>query len=199
ADVRMLVDQARAEVENAGTLIDEILFLSELESGREVVALGHTNALSVLREVLDEHADSAARAGVGLEAAGDPDIDLPLRPRMLRILAENLVENAIRYAGHGSTFRLEVAREDSATMLVGSGPVPGDADADSGAVHRVERVHEGVVVRVRVERVHPVPVGARSPRDRIAVHVPVLLPLVGDHPREQLAGAEVVRPHAILE
>ena len=96
ADVRMLVDQARAEVENAGTLIDEILFLSELESGREVVALGHTNALSVLREVLDEHADSAARAGVALEAAGDPDIDLPLRPRMLRILAENLVENAIR-------------------------------------------------------------------------------------------------------
>ena len=33
ADVHALIDQARAEVENAGTLIDEILFLSELESG----------------------------------------------------------------------------------------------------------------------------------------------------------------------
>ena len=31
ADVPALLDQARAEVENAGTLIDEILFLSELE------------------------------------------------------------------------------------------------------------------------------------------------------------------------
>ena len=116
ADVRMLVDQARAE----------------LESGREVVALGHTNALPVLREVLDEHADSAARAGVGLAAAGDPGIDLPLRPRMLRILAENLVENAIRYAGHGSTFRLEVAREDGATMLIGADDGAGVSEADLG-------------------------------------------------------------------
>ena len=37
-----LIDQARAEVENAGELIDEILFLSELESGSEVVALAPT-------------------------------------------------------------------------------------------------------------------------------------------------------------
>ena len=39
---------------------------------------------------------------------GDPDVDVPLRPRMLRILAENLAENAIRYAGHGATFTLSI-------------------------------------------------------------------------------------------
>src|SRR6059058_3380573 len=98
ADVRRLLDQARAEVENAGTLIDEILFLSELESGREVVSLGQTTALPVLESVLEEFADAAARAGVGLAAEGDPAVDLPLRPRMLRIVAKNLAENAIRYA-----------------------------------------------------------------------------------------------------
>ena len=130
ADVDALLDQARAEVENAGTLIDEILFLSELESGREVVALGHTNALPVIREVLGEHEDAAARAGVTLEAAGDPDVDLPLRPRMLRILAENLVENAIRYAGHGATFRLSASREDGATALVGADDGAGVSEAD---------------------------------------------------------------------
>jgi signal transduction histidine kinase len=119
ADVTALIEQARAEVENAGTLIDEILFLSELESGKEVVALGHTNALPILGLVLDEHADAAARAGVGLEASGDQGVDLPLRPRMLRIVAENLVENAIRYAGHGSTFRFEVQRADGTVTLTG--------------------------------------------------------------------------------
>ena len=51
ADVHALVDQARAEVEHAGALIDEILFLWELESGREVVALGSTAALPVLEDV----------------------------------------------------------------------------------------------------------------------------------------------------
>ena len=130
ADVRALVDQARAEVENASTLIEEILFLSELESGREVVALGETKALPLLQEVLDEHADAAARAGVTLEAAGDPDVDLPLRPRMVRIVAENLVENAIRYAGHGSTFRIEAAREDGVTTLTGADDGAGVPEAD---------------------------------------------------------------------
>jgi signal transduction histidine kinase len=130
ADVLALIDQARAEVENAGTLIDEILFLSELESGLEVVALGHTNALPLLREVLDEHEDAAARAGVTLEAGGDPDVDLPLRPRMLRILAENLVENAIRYSGHGSTFRLEAASEDGMTTLTAADDGAGVSEAD---------------------------------------------------------------------
>ncbi|HVW88208.1 MAG TPA: histidine kinase dimerization/phospho-acceptor domain-containing protein, partial [Gaiellaceae bacterium] len=48
ADVQALIDQARAEVEDAGALIDEILFLSELESGTEVVSLGRTVALPVL-------------------------------------------------------------------------------------------------------------------------------------------------------
>ena len=54
ADVEALLDQARAEVEHAGALIDEILFLSELESGHEVVSLGRTNALPVLEQVMHE-------------------------------------------------------------------------------------------------------------------------------------------------
>src|SRR5262252_7880395 len=130
ADVHSLLDQARAEVENARTLIDEILFLSELESGREVVSLGYTNALPVLEEVLAEHDDAAARAGVRLEAGGDPNVDLPLRPRMLRVLAQNLTENAIRYAGHGSTFRLAAERADGAAVLVAADDGPGVPEQD---------------------------------------------------------------------
>ena len=39
-DVPALVDQARAEIDQITELIDEVLFLSELESGARVVALG---------------------------------------------------------------------------------------------------------------------------------------------------------------
>ena len=87
ADVHNLLEQARAEVQNAGALIDEILFLSELESGTEVVSLGRTNALPVLEQVVAELAPSGTRAGLTLTAGGDPTVDLPLRPRMLRIVA----------------------------------------------------------------------------------------------------------------
>jgi two-component system phosphate regulon sensor histidine kinase PhoR len=117
ADVRALIDQARAEVENAGALIDEILFLSELESGREVVSLGYTTALPVLEGVLEELAGPAARAGVTLAAEGEADIDVPLRPKMLRMIAQNLAENAIRYAGHGACFTLSIQRAGAFVVL----------------------------------------------------------------------------------
>jgi len=120
ADVHGLIDQARAEVENAGALIDEILFLSELESGLEIVSLGHTTALPVFESVLDEFADAAGRAGVTMIANGDPSVDVPLRPRMLRMVAKNLTENAIRYAGHGSHFTLSAHRAGDFAVLTAS-------------------------------------------------------------------------------
>ena len=110
ADVGELIEQAKAEVENAGVLIDEILFLSELESGKEVVSLGHTAAVPVLQDVVAGLAGAAERAGVDLSVEGDSQVDVPLRPRMLRVVAENLTENAIRYAGHGAQFTISVQR-----------------------------------------------------------------------------------------
>jgi signal transduction histidine kinase len=130
ADVQGLIEQARAEVENAGALIDEILFLSELESGREIVSLGHTLALPVLESVLDELAVPAERAGVALEVEGDPTVEVPLRPRMLRMIAQNLAMNSIRYAGHGARFTFEVHHSGEFAVLIaaddGAG-VPEDA------------------------------------------------------------------------
>jgi signal transduction histidine kinase len=117
ADVQALIDQAKAEVENAGALIDEILFLSELESGKEVVSLGHTPALPVLREVIEGLDDAAARAGVMLAVEGDETVEVPLRPRMLAVVAENLAENAIRYAGHGSQFTFTVRQAGEFAVL----------------------------------------------------------------------------------
>ena len=104
-----LIEQAQAEVRQIGELIDDVLFLSELESGRELVALGSTTALPILEEVLESLGEHAARSGLTLRAEGDPKAELPLRPRMIRVIASNLAENAIRYAGPGSTFTLRVS------------------------------------------------------------------------------------------
>ena len=102
ADRDDLLAQAREQVEEMSELVDDVLFLSELESGREVVALGSTPARPVLEEVALRLRDSAERADVTIVVDAD-DAELPLRRRMVQIVAENLVENAIRYAGPGST------------------------------------------------------------------------------------------------
>ena len=118
-DVTELVAQARGEVEQITELIDEVMFLSELESGARVVALGPTPVRPALEEALEELRDRAVRAGVSLDLRCDPSVELAMRPRMLRVVAQNLAENAIRYAGPGATFTLEVVREPTGVVLTG--------------------------------------------------------------------------------
>ena len=139
ADVPELVEQAQAEVRQIGELIDDVLFLSELESGREVVALGSTVALPILQEVVESLADPAARAGLTLRAEGDPDAELPLRPRMIRVLASNLAENAIRYAGPGSTFVLSVRQGELTARDDGVGVAADDLPRLFERFYRADR------------------------------------------------------------
>jgi two-component system, OmpR family, phosphate regulon sensor histidine kinase PhoR len=116
-DLDELIAQARREVEQIGELIDEVLFLSELESGARVVSLGATAVLPVLEQVADDLDERAARAGVAVRVEGEPDAAIEVRPRMLQVIAHNLAENAVRYAGQGATLTLSVARENGAVVL----------------------------------------------------------------------------------
>jgi two-component system phosphate regulon sensor histidine kinase PhoR len=119
-DVTELVEQATKEVEQITELIDEVLFLSELESGARVVALGAEPVLPVLEEALRELEERAERAAVELRLQCDPAVELTIRPRMLRVVARNLAENAIRYAGSGAKFTLDVVRQpDGVVVLAG--------------------------------------------------------------------------------
>jgi signal transduction histidine kinase len=118
-DVPALVEQARGEIDQITELIDEVLFLSELESGARVVALGATPVKPVLEEAIDELAERAARAGIQLNVVCPDDVELAIRPRMLRVVVRNLAEHAIRYAGPGATFTLSVERGGDVVTLVG--------------------------------------------------------------------------------
>jgi signal transduction histidine kinase len=130
ADVDSLVEQAQQEVHQARELIDDVLFLGELETGREVVSLGRTRALPVVQEVVAAFADRAAHSEVTLEVSGGESVEIPLRPRMLRVVVENLVANAIRYGGPGSACRVNVMQQvDGPTLTVsddGAGVEPDD-------------------------------------------------------------------------
>jgi two-component system phosphate regulon sensor histidine kinase PhoR len=132
ADLPGLLRQARDEVEEMTELVDDILFLSELEQGREVVALGETEAAPVLRAAIDERLDRAELAGVRLELRIEDETQLlPLRRRMLRTVVENLLENAIRYAGEGATCTLSLGHEDGGIVLEASDDGTGVPEEDA--------------------------------------------------------------------
>jgi two-component system phosphate regulon sensor histidine kinase PhoR len=130
ADVDGLVEQARQEIQQTRDLIDDVLFLGELETGREVVSLGRTRALPVIEEVVRSLADRAEHSEVRLRITAAPDVGLPLRPRMLRVVVENLIANAIRYAGPGSTCSITLSQEGSDPVLVVSDDGAGVRETD---------------------------------------------------------------------
>jgi signal transduction histidine kinase len=117
SDVGELMEQARQEVEQARELIDDVLFLGELETGREVVSLGRTRVQPIVEEVVAGYADRADNAQVAIEVKVDDRVELPLRPRMLRVVLENLLANSIRYAGPGTTCTVEVSESDGRVLL----------------------------------------------------------------------------------
>jgi len=129
AEAATLSAQARREVEEMDELLNDVLFLSELESGREVVSLGTTAAVPILEQVVEELSERADLAGVKLRVEGERELELPLRPRMLAVIGRNLASNAIRYAGVGAECTLSVgrARNGSVELVVtdnGTGVAP---------------------------------------------------------------------------
>jgi two-component system phosphate regulon sensor histidine kinase PhoR len=134
SDARALVEQARGEVEEMGELIDDILFLSELETGRQVVALSSTSVRPIVAEVVAALQPSAERAGVTIAADFARDVSVPLRPRMLQVVLENLVGNAIRYAGPEATCRITVTHDAESVVLEVADDGPG---VDEGELPRL--------------------------------------------------------------
>jgi two-component system, OmpR family, phosphate regulon sensor histidine kinase PhoR len=124
ADPRALLEAARAEVMQMTELVNDVLFLSEVETGREVVSLQGTAARPVLQEVADSAGERVERAGVAFEVVAAEDVEVPIRPRLLRTVVENLVENVLRH-GHGATRCTLSARREGGRVLL--------AVADNGA------------------------------------------------------------------
>jgi two-component system phosphate regulon sensor histidine kinase PhoR len=136
-----LIEEARAEVDRIRELIDDVLFLSELEGGRAVVSLGSIRVLPVITQVADAARSRADRAGVKLEVDCPASFELPLRQRMLQVVVENLVENSIRYAGDGATCRIRCRDEDGARVLEVADDGAGVAEEDLGRLF--ERFYRG--------------------------------------------------------
>jgi two-component system phosphate regulon sensor histidine kinase PhoR len=72
----------------------------------------------VIERVTAEVADRAAAAGVDVRIDCTASFELPLRARMLQVVVENLVLNAIRHAGPDTTCTISCAETAGERRLV---------------------------------------------------------------------------------
>lgn len=101
------LDRARAAAQRMGALIDDILELSRIS--RHDMRRSKVNLSELAREVLEELAHSAPARKVeiciedGCLAHGDP--------KLLRLMMQNLLENAWKYTGREAAPKIEFGRE----------------------------------------------------------------------------------------
>jgi two-component system phosphate regulon sensor histidine kinase PhoR len=68
--------------------------------------------------VVESLQEQAARAGVVIEVDADEDAELPMRPRMIRVVVQNLAQNAVRYAGPGAHVSVMLRHEDGGVAFL---------------------------------------------------------------------------------
>ena len=129
-DTQVLIERAKHEVEAMAELVDDVLFLSELETGRAVVGLGDVLVAPIVRDVVEALGPSAERQAQEIVTLVAEDAAVAVRPRMLRVVVENLVTNAIRYGGDRARITVSARNEGDVVLLSVSDNGRGVPDAE---------------------------------------------------------------------
>jgi signal transduction histidine kinase len=133
------------------SMAEDVLDVSRMEEGTFPVEMARISVWGLLTEVMRRHAAQAREAAVEL-VLGDVERDLHLLADgdVLSRVLDNLVDNALRYAGAGGRVRLEAQRGRASTelLVIDSGPGIDPAQRDkvfnewvSGAERSVSRHH----------------------------------------------------------
>jgi signal transduction histidine kinase len=138
-DLRARIEAAERNGERLARLIDKLLEISRFTSGRLDLRIGDCDLSEIARGSAERHRAAAARARMDLVLSGPSSIPGRWDGERLRVVVDNLVDNAIRYGGQGP---IEVIVEDAgslARLLVrdrGIGIAPGDQERIFGRYQR---------------------------------------------------------------
>jgi len=134
------------EAERVQSLVEDLLFLSEIESGQVPLAAEAVDLSALAGRVarrfmprFEEHGIAFALApGASLVVSGDAS-------KLQRIL-DNLLDNAVKYSPHGSEIRMQVsAGDDLAVTIFNSGSTIPTAELPRifDRFHRLDRARSG--------------------------------------------------------
>jgi len=103
-----LVAAARDESERLVRIVNDLLDIDRIESGRAQMALQPNEPTALVREAVDRHFAEARNRGITLSASVPPDLPRVLADRgRIAFVFDNLLSNALRFTEPGGTIKLE--------------------------------------------------------------------------------------------
>jgi two-component system phosphate regulon sensor histidine kinase PhoR len=111
-DRERFLEKIDRETNRLGQLVDDILFLSSLESGASNLE-GATELRPLVESLLEKLEPLSANFEVKIRASVPEGLNVPLPERMASTVLSNLLENAVKYSGRGSQVEVIAGREGS--------------------------------------------------------------------------------------
>ena len=111
-----------------------ILRIAELESRQRRAGFKHIDLRDVVIPAVDLYAPLAEEAGVRLLAIAEHGASVEADPKLLFEAVSNLIDNAIKFTGRGSTVQVRVGRDPARPQLIVQDDGPGIPSSERGAV-----------------------------------------------------------------
>ena len=143
---RQFLEIVHRQAQRIGTLVEQLLALSELESReRNEIAREPVAVVSVARHVAEAVRVRATARGVSVAVEMDEDLVVAADPDGLERALINLVDNAIKYGKEGGAVRVTAARDEQPLSSFSSSPRRSSSSSWSSALATV-----GPTVSIRV-------------------------------------------------
>jgi NtrC-family two-component system sensor histidine kinase KinB len=121
-----LLHAAREDCERLQSIVDELLDLSRIQSGRVELRRVALDVEELVRESVDAHRAAAAQRGVELRSEVLPGSDrVDVDPERAQVVFTNLLTNAIRHSPPGGAVSVSASRDGAQVRLVVTDRGPG--------------------------------------------------------------------------
>ncbi|MDI1436899.1 ATP-binding protein [Polyangium sorediatum] len=139
ADAMPRIEMAMRQVERSAALVDQLLDVSQLSSGKLSLSFAETDLGALVRRVVERLSVQAAAAGSLLEVRTEPEVVGQWDEGRLDQVVTNLLTNAIKY-GAGRPVTIEVKRHrGEAELVVRDRGIGIPAEAQGRIFERFER------------------------------------------------------------
>jgi signal transduction histidine kinase len=145
-EYRDALDVVRAQTRRLGRMVDDMLVLARMDAGGYPLRAADCDAAEILGGCEETAAVLASARGVALDASLLADVPLYGDEAMLRQMALNLLENAIKHTPAGGrvslTLRVAAGRAEIRITDTGCGIPATDAERIFGRFVRLDRARE---------------------------------------------------------
>lgn len=104
---QMFLDRAYAQVMRLSDLIRDIALITKIEEAPEQLAKEKLNLKSVTDEIFEEFRETIEREDMKVENLLPDNLEITGNASLVYAIFRNLVENSVKYAGHGVTLHIE--------------------------------------------------------------------------------------------